>query len=351
MSQLPVVTEILSGSAKHFATQNSHGLKFESECLFAKQQIMANDLSVKTAQNRPDSLKSAILNVAAIGISLNPATAHAYLVPRDGQIRLNMSYRGLVKLATDSGAIEWAKAVLVYEGDQFTWRGPAEPPIHEADVFADGRIDAADPLKNLKGGYCLAKLATGEYMVDVMTAGEILEVKNSSKARNGPWSGKWAGEMAKKTLVKRASKSWPQSSGRDRLDTAIHVLNQHEGMEESAPIDEEKVSEFLNLVAAGQPMPVLEFMAGADDDLAAACYNSAPHGEKVKLKNRVKALIGEANDIISSYCTEIAELAERQDPAALDYYAELEGFELKAVDARLTDITHRQIAELQRGAA
>lgn len=351
MTQLSDPRQVLMTAAKPFETQNNYGLKYESECLFARQQIMRNDYTFKAAQKAPDSLKSAILNVAAIGISLNPASAHAYLVPRDGAICLDISYRGLVKLATDSGAIEWAKAVLVYEGDHFQWRGPAEAPVHEADVFNAERIDAADPLKNLKGGYCLAKLATGEYMVDVMTAGEILEVKQSSKAQNGPWAGKWAGEMAKKTLVKRASKSWPQSAGRDRIDTAIHVLNEHEGLAEDEAADQDKVTEFLNLVATGDSMDVLTFMAEASDATQAACYNSAPQGEKMKFKERVTGMMREARDQITEYAHSISELAEAGDPAALAEYDDLTDAERKFVDIALTDINHRQLEAMRIEAA
>jgi hypothetical protein len=241
--------------------------------------------------------------------------------------------------------------VLVYEGDTFRWKGPACPPEHEADVFAADRIDASDPLKNLKGGYCLAKLTTGEYMVDVMTAGEILEVRDSSKAKDGPWKGKWAGEMAKKTLVKRASKSWPQSDGRDRIDTAIHVLNQHEGLSEAEGVDEEKVTEFLNLVATGSSMDVLCFMADASDELQANCYNAAPQGEKMKFKERVTKMMREARDQISTYAQSIADLAEQGDPAAIAEYDDLTDAERKLVDVALTDVTHRQIEQMRQDAA
>ena len=250
--QLSVVDNLMA-LEKPFNTQNAYALKFESECLYARQQLMKNDYSLTAAKNNEAAFRAAILNVAAIGISLNPATAHAYLVPRSpakgqpAQICLDISYRGLVKLATDSGAIEWAKAVLVYEGDDFKWRGPAEQPHHEADVFDPNRIDAANPLQNLKGGYCLAKLSGGGYMVDIMTAAEILEVKNTSKAQNGPWAGAWAGEMAKKTLVKRASKSWPQSGGRERLDRAIEIVNEHEGYADEPTVA--RLSDFMRPTA------------------------------------------------------------------------------------------------------
>ena len=232
MSNQLSITEQIFSLEKKFNGQNAFALKFENECLFAKQLITKNDFTMSTAQNNPASLKAAILNVAAIGISLNPAMAHSYLVPRDGGICLDISYKGMVKLATDSGSISYAKAVLVYKGDDFKANGPFDLPDHQYDPFNADRINASNPLDNLAGGYCAAKLPDGSYIIDFMTAGEILEVRDSSKAKNGPWKGKWSGEMAKKTLIKRASKSWPQSNGRERLDTAIQVLNEHEGDEE-----------------------------------------------------------------------------------------------------------------------
>ena len=62
-----------------------------------------------------------------------------------------------------------------------------------------------------------------------MAASEIQQIKGTSKAQNGPWKN-WAGEMIKKTIIKRAAKNWPQASGRGRLDQAIAVLNEHEGL-------------------------------------------------------------------------------------------------------------------------
>jgi recombinational DNA repair protein RecT len=218
-------------------------------------------------------------------------------------------------------------------------------------VFNADRIDANDPLKNLKGGYCLAKLSSGEYMVDVMTAGEILAVRDSSKAKDGPWRGAWAGEMAKKTLIKRASKSWPQSNGRNRLDDAIQVLNEHEGIETITPTDEKTIVEFMELVAAGQPIPLLAFTAKLSDEDQAACFNAAPKGEKTKLKERVRQMIAEANNTIADYCTQITDYCEAQDPAAIELYEELDQTERELVNARLTDIVHRQLEALMREAA
>ena len=221
------IVDNLMALERPFNTQNAYALKFESECLFARQQLMKNDRTLKAAEQNVGSLKSAILNVAAIGISLNPALAHAYLVPRNGAVCLDVSFRGLVKLATDSGAIKWAKPELVYEDEEFQWTSMASLPIHKLNPFGGKR--AAGTVDGLLGGYCVAQLSDGSYMVDHMAMADIQKVWDTSKAKDGPWKA-WPLEMIKKTLVKRASKSWPQSGGRERLDKAIEVLNEHEGL-------------------------------------------------------------------------------------------------------------------------
>jgi recombination protein RecT len=232
MPALPHAVAQLAQYNKAFDLQNKFGMDFANECLFAKQQLLKNDYTLKCAENQPESLKSAILNVAAIGISLNPASGHCYLVPRSPaqgkppQICLDISFKGLVKLATDSGAIRWAKAELVYQGDEFHWVNMNTVPHHNPlDPFADHTT-----LDGLRGGYCVAQLADGSYLVDRMGAADILKVADTSMAKKGPWK-TWPAEMAKKTIVKRAAKSWPQSASQARMDEAIAVLNAHEGLE------------------------------------------------------------------------------------------------------------------------
>jgi recombination protein RecT len=227
MSNQVSIVESLMALEKPFTSQNAYALKFENECLFARQQLSKNSSAMDTAQRNEASLRGAILNVAAIGVSLNPALAHAYLVPRDGGICLDISYKGLVKLATDSGAINWAKPELVYDDETFEWENMTVLPIHKMNPFGGKR--ATGGIDGLIGGYCIAQLRDGSYLIDHMSLSDIENVHSTSKAKNGPWKN-WPLEMIKKTLVKRASKSWPQSGGRERLDLAIEVLNEHEGL-------------------------------------------------------------------------------------------------------------------------
>ena len=58
-------------------------LNFEVEAGFAVQQLESNDYLLSVAMNNRQSVINAVTNVAAIGISLNPARKQAYLVPRD----------------------------------------------------------------------------------------------------------------------------------------------------------------------------------------------------------------------------------------------------------------------------
>lgn len=200
---------------------------FKREAGFAMQIIAGNNFLAKVAMNNRQSLVNAIINVGAIGISLNPAEKEAYLVPRNGAVCLDISYIGFMRLATDTGQVVWVQSDIVYEKDHFRIVGLDKQPEHHFNSFDKSRGEAV-------GVYVTAKLASGDYLTETMTTEEINSIRDKSqghiafvsgKARSSIWNDHW-GEMAKKTVVKRASKYWPKS---ERLDKAIHVLNTESG--------------------------------------------------------------------------------------------------------------------------
>ena len=233
-------------SAFSESTQNA----FNRESQFAMQIMGANDFLAKTAVNNKSSLVNAVVNVAAIGISLNPAEKEAYLVPRNGAVCLDISYVGLMRLATDTGQIAWVQSDIVYEKDHFRMIGLDKQPEHHFNAFDKNRGEAV-------GVYVTAKLASGDYLTDTMTTEEINAIRDKSqghiafmskKARSSIWNDHW-GEMAKKTVVKRAHKYWPKS---ERLDQAIYHLNTDagEGIESSTePVNhtQEWLDKLLNI--------------------------------------------------------------------------------------------------------
>ena len=210
------------------------GLDWQTEALFALQACQKNPLLGLVAKSNPLSLQMAMLNVAAVGLTLNPALSLAFLIPRKNEVVLDVSYRGLIKIATDTGSILWAKAELVFQADRFEYRGPATAPLHRCDPFARNRGE-------MRGGYCIAKTKDEEFLVEVMSAEEIYQVRamsDSYKAhlQNGkscPWTA-WPGEQAKKVLIKRAYKTWPKTSR--RLAETIQYLNEKLGEGVDAPV-------------------------------------------------------------------------------------------------------------------
>ena len=193
------------------------------ESQFAIQAFQKNDFLAKTAMANPTSAQNAIINVAAIGITLNPAAKLAYLVPRDGGVHLDISYMGLLHLAQVSGAIQWGQCKLVHANDTYESNGLDKAPTHKYNAFGE-----RGPVV---GGYCTVKTQQGDYLTDEMSLAEIKQVENTSKAKNGPWKNWWE-EMARKTIVKRAAKYWPRV---ERVDSAINHLNTDggEGLVES----------------------------------------------------------------------------------------------------------------------
>lgn len=219
----PMESTVLSFE-QGFNQVNAYKLNFKKEANFALQILKGNDFLRSKAQANPDSLQNAITNIAAIGISLNPALKESYLVPRGNQVCLDISYIGLIKLATDTGAIDWVQAEIVKQNDVFEYQGVGKAPTHKMNPFSD-RGETI-------GVYCVAKLSSGECLSTIMSKKECDEIreKSSQASKNGPWVTFYE-EMLKKTVIKRASKLWPKS---ERVQQAVEVLNEHEGIDFSS---------------------------------------------------------------------------------------------------------------------
>lgn len=198
-------------------------VNFPKEAEFAMQALENSDHLYKVAMANKASLCNAVVNLSACGLSLNPVYKLAYLVPRGGKICLDISYIGLLKLATDSGAIIYAVAKVVKEKDIFKLNGVGMEPTHDFNEFSKDRGAVV-------GAYVVAKLSTGEFLTETMTIDELHSIRNRTESYKSGKSSPWTTdpeEMYKKTVIKRASKLWPKT---ERLQKAITVLNEHEGI-------------------------------------------------------------------------------------------------------------------------
>lgn len=225
MSNQLTVNQCIDQAQSKFNTiaiANNDLVKWEEEKQFAIQVLQGNEYLAKCA---PHTIQNAVVNIASIGLTLNPARGYAYLVPeynkgsKSQECQLRISFKGLMKIATDSGQIDWVKADVVKANDKFSFNGAWEMPTHQMDPFGD-RGQAI-------GVYCVAKLSNGGQITDIMKWDEVMKIKACAKTQQ-VWE-KWPEEMAKKAIIKRASKQWPNTEL--RLDTAIEMLNEVEGNE------------------------------------------------------------------------------------------------------------------------
>jgi recombination protein RecT len=250
MSQLMTVPDIVRGvEPECLQLVTSHNaVNWQAEANYAMQLLSANQYAMGVAVKNPVSVQNALRNAAAIGISLNPTSKNAYLVPRSGGICLDISYMGLLHLAMTTGSIEWGQSKLVYASDTYENLGIDQAPSHKYNAFGQRG--------ELVGAYCVIRTSTGAYLTEEMSIDQLNSIKmrsESGKQNKGPWFTDFE-EMCRKTVVKRASKTWPKV---DRLHDAIEYLNTDggEGINHSEPVRDvspispdnlEALREFMN---------------------------------------------------------------------------------------------------------
>jgi recombination protein RecT len=282
---------VLSTKDNFVSRQADKSVNFEAEAGFAIQAL-SSDYAMGIAMKNKQSVIDAVTNVAAIGISLNPAKKQAYLVPRDGKICLDISYMGLIDLAVATGSIKWAQAAVVYEQDSFQLRGFDEPPLHQFSPFAKDR-------GAILGVYCVVKTADGEYLTHSMTIDEVYAIRDrASQSFKGGKSSPWKTdevEMIKKTCIKQAYKYWPKV---ERLQQAIHYLNTDagEGVQLAQPSrrpDAPQVKE-IDHIERNRLIAELEEVAKQGTEAFKAHYLKMTVEQKqlvgIEERNRIKAL-------------------------------------------------------------
>ncbi len=205
-----------------------NAVNYKREASFALQALTDNGYLAQIAMGDQDSLKRAIINVAAVGLSLSPVQKLAYLVPRDKKVCLDISYRGYIQLAMDVGATKWVMAEIVREKDEYSYEGMGREPVHKFNPFNNDR-------GKIIGAYCVAKTHDSEFILTQMSAEEIFSIRARSsawrayekdKSKTSPWNTDES-EMIKKTIIKRASKMWPMTDTREnRFQKAIDITNE-----------------------------------------------------------------------------------------------------------------------------
>ncbi len=134
---------------------------------------------------------------------------------------------GILKKVRNSGELASIASHIIYEKDEFKfWVDElGEHVSHNPNLFADDRGERL-------GAYAVARTKDGFTYIEVMNESQIDAVRNVSKAKDfGPWSGPFADEMRRKTVLRRLSKRLPMSSDLEQ------VINRDDDFYDFTPTD------------------------------------------------------------------------------------------------------------------
>lgn len=366
MSNDKSVAKVFDVTKERFDKMAPPAIRYEAERGFAMQLLMANPNLMKVAENNHASLAQAITNVAAIGLSLNPAKKEAYLLSRNAKVKdnngkdvwinkivLEPSYMGLCKISTDSGVIEWVQANAAYANDmEFTDNGPGLRVTHKYDAFAK-----TEDRGELVGVYCTAKTTRGDYLIEIMRIDEIKDIMERSESvkyfrknnyGQSPWFTDFM-QQAYKTVIRRAYKLWPKSDGSDRADIAVQLSNENEGFEpivsspEVSTFTADQKNYFDQLIEKGNALGMYVFAqsfnltdgSGDGASIWISLMHSFERGKKGKYGEIVRNLRETGDGIFTDYLSEIEASLGNADETVEQLIEELDNDTIKLIESRL----------------
>lgn len=165
----------------------------------------------------PLSVIEAVREAAVLGLEPTGVLGEAWILPYRGVARLQVGYRGYLKLIRQSGQVQFVDAQLVYMNDTFDVEFGTHPRIvHKPLLFGDRDEETGELLQdrgNIRGAYSWAQLSgTDVPLIEWMPLVDIEQTRRASPAvranRKTPWDD-WYGEMARKAPVRRLAKRLP----------------------------------------------------------------------------------------------------------------------------------------------
>lgn len=205
--------------------------KIEKETSLALQILNDPKNSLLAKCSRESILKS-IVNIAQVGLTLNPISKEAYLIPRYNSYArgyeccLEPSYIGLVKLLTDSGSVTSIQTNLVYANDEFTIIHGLKTDFRHVPILKGERGE-------ITGVYSVAVLKGGERQFEYVPREEIETIREHSESYKAwktdnskvcVWN-EYEGEMFRKSCLKRMQKYLPRTNQMKYVDYAMELTN------------------------------------------------------------------------------------------------------------------------------
>jgi recombination protein RecT len=177
------------------------------------------------------SLFQCCMHAAESGLSLDPNLGHVYFVPRwnkhlgKNTICFQMGYKGLLKLAYQSGDVASFSAECVYKDDDFDFALGTGGFVKHRPAFRGGEITHV---------WAMAKLKAGGEVFVVLPKAEIDKARKCSQS-DAIWNAFYQ-DMCRKTALRRLCKLLHLCT---ELQRAIGVEEFYEGLAARAarPVD------------------------------------------------------------------------------------------------------------------
>ena len=219
-------------------------LEWSQEKAFLEAQIKKNWQIARAVENRVpatvESLKLAVRECAAMGLSMSPNAQLVYFIPRKARkmksgeskqdynrvpiiVTATPSYRGLAYSAMNYAGAAQIAAEVVFAADKFEYRGPIQEPKHIPTLDNTKRNE-----QSAIGVYAIVKMQDGTFRCEYVDAPTVMKIRQLSDFPNGlMWTKLWT-EGWRKVPIRRICKTVMVTSS--RMAVAIDALNASEGM-------------------------------------------------------------------------------------------------------------------------
>jgi len=197
-----------------------------------------------------NSLLAACMKAAQDG--LLPDGKEAALVPFKGSVAYMPMLGGILKKVRNSGELASITSHVIYKNDKFRYwvDGDGEHVEHEPLFFGD-RGEAI-------GAYALAKTKDGAVYIEVLTDKDLKAIENSSRSKEGPWTGPFRDEMKKKSAIRRLSKRLPMSTDLETVverDDELYDITPEKPVEPEPKVLPKKTSSRLAKLVEAEIVP------------------------------------------------------------------------------------------------
>ena len=212
---------------------------------FIKTAMIAVHKNPKIRQCSPSSILLAIDQAATYGLEVNSQLGEAAMIPYGNEVQFIIEYRGLLKLAWNSGLIRAIDYDKICENDEYEYtKGRSFNFSHKPNLKGRGEAIAY---------YAIAELKTGATVMMLMGVDEIREHgKRFSKgygSKSSPWQTDFEAMAIKTVLRQLCDKKLPKSDGSNGqlLSSAAHI--------EDIPEDDVKTSMDMETKIEPEPEP------------------------------------------------------------------------------------------------